>query len=72
MRRGGEKMVDTNKLRGKMVEKGYTQKSLAKKLDLHYMTVFAKLRDGNWTLKEVERLMELLDLEVETFIERRP
>ena len=65
-------MVDTNKIKGKMVEKGYTQKSLAKKLNLHYMTVFAKLRDGTWTLKEVELLMELLDLEVGTFIERRP
>ncbi len=63
-------MVDTNKIKGKMVEKGYTQKSLAKKLNLHYMTVFAKLRDGNWSLKEVKQLMELLDLEIETFVER--
>ena len=52
------------KLKGKRVEKGYTQEELAKKLDINTGTYNRKeLGIVDFTLTEIQELMDLLDCE---------
>lgn len=54
------------KLRGKMVEKGYSVESLATKLGIDKSTLYRKLDDcGKFTVGEAQKIKESLDLTIE-------
>ena len=56
-------MVDTNKLRGRMVEKGISQEGLAKAIGLDRSTVNRKLKTGeDFSIGEANRIAEALHL----------
>lgn len=56
-------MVDTRKLRGKIVENGFTNAQVAKEIGVSEATFSRKMRSGKFGLDDAERLMELLNIE---------
>ncbi len=61
-------MIDINKLKGKMVEKGYTNKKMAEALGIHKDTLGRKLKAGKFGTDEVSKFIEVLDIENPTEI----
>ncbi len=57
-------MVNINKLKGKIVEKGFTVSELADKIDLNKATLYRKINDNgeNFTIKETEKIAIILNL----------
>lgn len=56
-------MVNTRKLRGIMVEKGYSQKEISDALGIHFSTLYRKLKSGDdFTIGETNKLVEILSL----------
>lgn len=56
-------MVDTVKLKARMVEKGYTQRSLAAKMKRNKNTLNAKLNGkANFDTEEVSMMCEILEI----------
>ena len=55
-------MVNSNELKAAMVRKGFTQKEVAKKLNITQKTLSNKLRKGVFGSDEIEKLMILLDI----------
>lgn len=61
---GGMEMVNTRKLRGKMAEKGYTQRTLAEKMKRNKNTLNAKINGKTpFTDEEIESACEALEIE---------
>lgn len=56
-------MVLTNEIKGKMVARGFTQKQLAKKLEMSERTLANKLTKGIFTTTDVEKLIDILKIE---------
>lgn len=56
-------MVLTNEIRGKMVARGFTQKQLAKKLEMSERTLANKLTKGVFTTTDVEKLIDILKID---------
>ncbi len=56
-------MINENKIRGRIVERGYTLSSFSKEMGLSRVGLRNKL-NGEWDFRvsEVERLCELLDI----------
>lgn len=62
--------MNINKLKGAIIEKGYSQRSLAEALGVSKTTINAKINEKtNFNVKEVEELCTLLGLEQERMIE---
>lgn len=56
-------MVNVQKLKGKIMERGTTQEALAKALGIDRSTFYRKMRqDGNFTIKEVNLIVSALHL----------
>lgn len=56
-------MVNINKLKGKMIEKGYNVASLSKAIGMHRGTFYRKLNhDGDFTIKEANAMVLVLSL----------
>lgn len=56
-------MLDTNKLRGKIAEAGYTQGELAKKIGISQNTLTRKLTGKrDFTVGEIDRICSALDI----------
>ncbi len=55
-------MIDVPKLRGRMAEKGYTQKAVAESLGIQPNTLRRKLKRGVLGSDEMETLIDLLDI----------
>ncbi len=56
-------MVNTNKLRGKIVEQGLTFGSLAQQVGVSPSTLGRKIRNvSDMTLEEVERIRDILNI----------
>jgi transcriptional regulator with XRE-family HTH domain len=61
-------MINTNKLKGRIVEKGMTQKDLAHMLSLSVSTVSKKLNgESQMTLSEAEEIAKLLEIDNSQF-----
>lgn len=55
-------MVDVSKLRGRMAEKGYSQKAVAEQLGIQPNTLRRKLKRGVLGSDEIEALIDILDI----------
>lgn len=57
-------MVNLNKLRGKIVENGYSIDALAKKIGINKSTFYRKMNENgdNFSIKEANAIVELLNL----------
>lgn len=61
-------MINSNKLKGRLVEKGLTQKDVADILGIAQPTVNQKINNVRpMDLNEAEKLAELLDIKPEEF-----
>ncbi len=61
-------MINSNKIKGRMVELGYTQKDVAKKLRLSTPAVNQKINNARPTnLDEAKAIAEMLNIENEDF-----
>lgn len=55
-------MVDANKLRGIMAERGVSGKELSKAIGMHYNTFYNKLEKGVFGSDEIEAMVLYLDI----------
>lgn len=55
-------MIDVPKLRGRMAEKGYTQKDVAEMLGIQPNTLRRKLKRGVLGSDEIESLIDILGI----------
>ena len=66
---GGENVVNTLKLRGRIREKGLTQKDVAAALDVSETTVGAKINNKSpITLDEAEQIAKVLEIPDDEFV----
>lgn len=56
-------MVDTNRLRGIIAERGTSQRQIANQLGMTDKTFYAKMKSGVFGTDEAEQLVRLLDIE---------
>lgn len=56
-------MINVNALRGRLVEKGYTQEEMAKELGMSSVTFYRRLKRGVFGSDEIEKMIELLDIQ---------
>lgn len=66
--RGEEHHINTNEIKAEMVRKGYTQKDVAELLGISLRALSNKLngknKKGSFTDREIERLQEILDIDI--------
>ena len=55
-------MINTNKLRGIIAEKGFTQPTIAKTIGITPKTFYEKMKKGVFSNTEIEALTEALDI----------
>lgn len=66
--KGGEKMVNIDKLRGAMKERRVSVEELATSIGIDCSTLYRRLSDGGdtFTIKEVNKIVSALELNAET------
>lgn len=52
---GGEEMIDTAKLKGRIAEKGLSQRKVAKCIGITEKTFYAKMKAGVFGSDEIEK-----------------
>jgi len=62
-------MCNTRKLRGKMVEQGYTQEALSNAMGIDKSTLNRKLKTGEFTVGEVNKIVEILKIATDEAIQ---
>lgn len=63
-------MVDVNKLRGKIVEKGFSQQELAQSIGIDRSTFYRKMKNnGDFSIGEVAEIAKVMQLSNEEAIE---
>lgn len=66
--KGGVKVINTSKIKGKMAEKDITQKQMAEALGIAAPTICQKLNNIRpMDLDEAEKIMLLLDIKPDEF-----
>ena len=55
-------MVDVNRLRGLIAERGLSQRKVAKLLGMAEKTFYSKMKSGVFVSTEMSALIELLDI----------
>lgn len=55
-------MIAVNKLRGRIIEKGYTQAEVAEMIGMTPKTFGTKLKQGVFSSDEIEALIEILSI----------
>ncbi len=55
-------MIDTNKLRGAIKAKGYTQAEFAKKIGICEQTLSKKLNRGVFDSNEMQAMIDILEI----------
>lgn len=56
-------MIDTNKLRGRMAEKGRSGQDMAKVIGKTPKTFYAKMKAGVFDSDEIEAMVKALDIQ---------
>ena len=60
-------MLNKNKFRAKIIENGFTIKQIAEMLHISEVTLYRKINGiSDFTRKEIQKLKEILKLDVET------
>ncbi len=54
--------MNANKLRGKIAERGITKASLAAIVGMSRVSFFRKIKNGSFSISEVERLCDALNI----------
>lgn len=62
-RKGGISMLDANKLKGVIVENGYTQKDMAELLGVTPKTFYTKMATSGFGIDEAKILIDHLNIE---------
>ena len=61
--KGGVNMMNTSKLKGIIVEKGYTQEALASDIGIDKSTFYRKIKNGgSFSIKEANAIVEAMKL----------
>lgn len=55
-------MIRTDKLRGRIVEKGYSQEDVAKRLGMSPKTFYRKMKKGVFGSDEIEGMLQILEI----------
>jgi transcriptional regulator with XRE-family HTH domain len=55
-------MIDTNVLRGKIYEKGLSQRKVAQSLGMAEKTFYSKMKRGVFDSDEIDEMIELLKI----------
>ena len=55
-------MLNTNMLKGKLVEKGITISELSKKLNINQSTFYRKMKKNSFKIFETDIMMDVLEL----------
>ena len=55
-------MIDTNKLRGAIVENGLSQREVAKQLGITDKTFYDKMKKGVFSSAEIDTMIEILSI----------
>ena len=55
-------MTDTQELKALMVRNNVSRQDLAKALSVSYSTILSRLKDGNFTLNQVDILIKTLNI----------
>ena len=63
-------MVETNKLRGILAERGMSQRQVARQLGMTEKTFYSKMKRGVFGTDEVEKMINLLSIKnpIEIFL----
>lgn len=56
-------MVATDKLRGIIAERGYSQRQVAKHLGITEKTFYTKMKNGSFGIDEADKMIELLNIQ---------
>lgn len=56
-------MFSKNEFRAELARKGYTQKSLAEKIGMTPKTLYLKMKTGKFGTDEVNKIMEVLNIQ---------
>lgn len=66
-KKGGERMVNINKLRGKIIENGLSVKDLADNLEMDRSTLYRKMNSegDTMTIRDAEKISKILNLSLE-------
>ena len=56
-------MIKVNELKGKMVDKGYSQKDMAKILGIAPKTLYQKMKSGVFGSDEIQIMIDELEIE---------
>lgn len=60
-------MINVNKLKGKVVENGYSLETFSEKIGINNSTLYRKMKGGgeNFSIGEVQRIIDVLNLSIE-------
>ena len=56
-------MINAHKLRGLIVEHGYSQKDVAQYIGVTAKTFYAKMKTGKFKLDELDKIVEMLGID---------
>ena len=62
-KKGCESLIDVDKLRGRIAEKGLSQTKVAKEIGIAPKTFYEKMSKGVFGSDEIETMIECLDIE---------
>ena len=60
--RRGEKMLDVQKLKGKIVERGKSIEKVSDEIGIHPSTFYRKLKENSFEIGEADKIVEVLSL----------
>lgn len=55
-------MLDVNKLKGKLIEKGYTVERISLELGINSSTFYRKLKNDSFAINEADKIVSILSL----------
>ena len=61
-------MINTSKLKGLIVERGYTQRDVASYIGITAKTFYAKMKTGKFNLNEIDKMVEMLGIDDPTLV----
>lgn len=60
--KGGRNVINTNRLKGLIVEKGYSQSEIAKRIGITPKTFYTKMDKGVFNSNEIDVIIHILSI----------